>query len=248
MYIYITIIALLLISCDNIKDDNKQKKAISNNKNIEVVKYGFNGLSNDISSNKINLTNYNSIYKKDRHNNSNNSICLDGERSYLKTNISNNLNLSTQFTISLWIKPNYSNCKFDFQGYTDVIGRWYKTGKNNSSFSLVLTKEKKVEFRTYNYKLKPYNTWVSCDFVVPENKWTHIIATRDALGVMNIYINGVHSASKFSNPPQASNYELYIGKRRDNRSYFSGCIDDIIILNEYIDKDDVDYFMNYFAK
>ncbi len=215
-----------------------------------VALYGFNGDLVDNSSNNIELLGEDISYSLDRDSNINSSILLNKQSDYPRTNVLYNsvLDLSPAFTISLWVKPDLSACKGDNLGYIDLIGRWSATGQKNSSYSLCILKNGRIEGRTYNHDGLFDNTWVQSNGTLNDNEWSNIIITRDTLDLMTIYLNGDLVTKNKTNSPQESNYELYIGKRRDNMSLFHGSIDDIIILDDFVEENKIKGLMNYNIK
>lgn len=215
-----------------------------------VALYGFNQSLIDKSSNEIELLGDNVTYTNDRNNNNNSSLLLNNENDYPKTNVLYNsvLNLSPTFTISLWVKPDLNACKGDKLTYIDLLGRWFATGEGNGAYSLCLLKNGRIEGRTYNHSEPFGNTWVQSNGTLDDSVWSNIIITRDTTDFMTVYLNGELVTKNKTNAPQESKYELYIGKRRDNSSIFVGSMDDVIILDDFIDENKIKSLMNYNIK
>jgi len=186
----------------------------------------------------------------DRNQKGTSALLLNSEYSFIFTDEKFNsvLDLSTTFTLSMWIKPDLNACRGDKLGYIDVIGRWFATGDSASSYSVCILKDKLIEGRTYNFKGDKDNTWIKSSSTLSDNEWSNIIVTRNDNGLMFIYLNGKEIAKGIVNAPQGSNYELYIGKRRDYSTNFIGLIDDVIILDDYIDESQIENLMNYNIK
>lgn len=243
---YPLVIIFLFNSCS----DNSPRK--SNDNVIElkpydgkvVALYSFNSTLKDRSKNHINLQGKNIHYGLDRNQNELSSLLLDNYNNYPSTKLNEyyKLDLSKEFTISMWVKPCLDSCLYDRGQYIDLIGRWGGTGENNSSYAVVLNSDGTIQGRTYN--TEDGNTWVTTKSKLKDQKWNHIILTRNIQGVLSIYINSKLSVKDYIATPQSSNYELFIGKRMDDRSLFYGYIDDVIILNDYVQEEEIKKIMN----
>jgi hypothetical protein len=214
--------------------------------NYEVVAaYGFNNNFEDNTSNEIDLISTDVEFVNDRDDNENSAVSFNGNSSFLRNNYTNILDLSPQFTLSVWVKPDLANCKGDQLDYIDVVGRWFATGRLQGSYSICLLKNGTIEGRTYDYEMSHSNTWIPTEDKVIDNEWNNIIITRNETGILLIYLNGELVANGFVNPPQVSEYELYIGKRSDNRSIYAGAIDDVLIIDEFVAEKDIKKLMDY---
>ena len=76
----------------------------------------------------------------------------------------------------------------------------------------------------------------SANSSVPFNKWTHVIATRDASGVANLYVNGVLSgtANQNSGTPVAGSIGVQIGNTIITSRTWDGYIDDLKVYNRVL--------------
>lgn len=243
--INILILSSLIVACSDCGpvDQNKENELNLYDYNV-IALYSFNNTLKDKSLNKIDLEGSNIYFSLDRNDNVNSSLFLNNKDNYPSTNpkFNDTLNLSGRFTISLWVKPELDSCLFDIGNYIDLIGRWGGTGNGNSSYSLVLLSDTTIQGRTYN--TTEGNTWITTKAKLKDNKWNNIIMTRDENGMLSIFLNGKIAIKNYVASPQPSNYELYIGKRRDNRSLFYGYIDDVIILNENVPDGEIKKLMN----
>ncbi|KON30098.1 hypothetical protein AC477_05230, partial [miscellaneous Crenarchaeota group-1 archaeon SG8-32-1] len=151
---------------------------------------------------------------------------FDGETDYL--NLGNNdLEISDNFTISLWIRTN------DSSGTPTIIGRvdsggaysqyWY-LGKGNGVSTI----------ETGLGDNSKYSTVYSNDGIT-DNKWHQVVWVRKD-DIQEIYVDGANSTNPSSidsgignvNPPT----NVYIGGDvESNDYYFNGSIDDVLIFN-----------------
>jgi hypothetical protein len=236
---------MALFICNGCNDGNKSEDSnLRLPENNIIATFDFDNNLKDRSANSIELQGSNIKFGLDRFDNPNYALFLNNENNYPHTNINDNslLNLSNRFTISIWIKPNMDSCLFDIKGYIDLIGRWGGTGKNNSSYAIVLRPDGTIQARTYN--VTEGNTWISTKAKINDNNWNSIIMTRNSDGNFRIFINGTLVAKSYIAIPQSSNYELFIGKRRDDRSFFYGYIDDLVILNNYVPDSEIKKLMS----
>jgi hypothetical protein len=181
-FFILLITTFILIGCSD--DKTSVEPSIDSEFRLEdynvVALYGFNDDLIDNSSNKIELLSENVIYSEDRNNNSSSSLLLNSQSDYPKTNVIYNsvLDLSPNFTISIWLKPDLNACKGDILDYIDVLGRWFATGEGTGSYSLCLLKNGRIEGRTYNYSELFGNTWVQSNGTLNDREWNNIIITR----------------------------------------------------------------------
>ena len=143
------IILITFIACKRDKGVDSESSFLDNYE--VVVAYGFNNNYEDYSENEIDLFPNNVDFVTDRNNNENSAISLNGNSSFLKSNYTNILDLSPQFTLSVWVKPDLENCFGDQLDYIDVVGRWFRTGSLQGSYSICLLKDGTIEGRTYDY-------------------------------------------------------------------------------------------------
>ncbi|MCV0400352.1 MAG: hypothetical protein K5785_10240, partial [Nitrosarchaeum sp.] len=132
----------------------------------------------------LNFENHNNSTNNTSINQGNNTtVKLDGSTNFIKIENQSNTNTLPTFTISAWVKPNYS--------------------QGSSEFTVV-SKEKSFSLSVNNI-LKPNHiakfgvfdgvkwTYVESNVVIPE-EWTHISATFGS-GIIEIYVNGIYQNS-----------------------------------------------------
>ncbi len=134
---------------------------------------------------------------------------------------SNILDLSSQGTLSLWIKP---DSVIDFAG---LIHKGEVTNFSDESYSLQFWNNQKVRLIITN----------STDSLTLENpqtiyadNWYNIIGTWDSSG-MKIYVNGISNFSSDSLVAFNSNGRLIIGSQLFSAYGFNGTIDEVAIWN-----------------
>ena len=158
-------------------------------------------------------------------------LLLDGNSDYAKVSLPNYDSYLDEFTISAWVKPDYSSGSPEFT-----------IASMENSFQLVINKlnepEKYAKFSVYD-GIK----WYTVTSVVSiEEEWTHITATF-ADSKIRIYVNGKFAATVSDVPMPilpfvtSDDSKITVGAfttfRRDvgkSKNYFSGSIDAIQIL------------------
>ena len=151
------------------------------------------------------------------------SLYSDGDGSWVEIPKSASFDFTDEFTLEVWTKPNegYGN-----EQLSHIVSRWgaggdaaYLLGVNSSGQVLVFTHDSVL-----------YSQLISLN-TIPTNSWSHIAGVREG-GTLKIYINGVLDNS-LSNTvaPQASNYNLFIGREPAGGNNFNGLVDEVHIWN-----------------
>ena len=162
------------------------------------------------------------------------------------TKVAHEMNYVSEFTISVWVKPDYSKGSSEFT----IIS---KENSFKLSISKLTSPEKIAKFTVFDGF--SWNTIESSSTINEE--WTHLAATFDG-PTIKLYINGNLEASKeIDNIPTLNKYgyvepkplekiysesDILIGaqqitKRDDISSsgFFSGLVDEILIDNKVLD-------------
>jgi hypothetical protein len=153
-------------------------------------------------------------------------LFLDVVDDWINTTYSNNL--STNFTISTWIKP-ASNIATN--------GRFTILSTYSPGWIVDLPDDSGVEgYRFYDgsgvYK---YNAPGSSIPLI----WAHIVFTRNSSNKLTLYIDGVQKQVwDFTATIAASNNSIVMGKRTDGY-YFNGTMDEVMIFNRSLNASEV---------
>ncbi|MCZ6582218.1 MAG: hypothetical protein O6761_03490, partial [Thaumarchaeota archaeon] len=168
-------------------------------------------------------------------------LLLDGNSDYAKVSLPNYDSYLDEFTISAWVKPDYSNGSPEFT-----------IASMENSFQLVINKliepEKYAKFSVYD-GIK----WYTVTSVVSiEEEWTHITATF-ADSTIRIYVNGKFAATVSDVPMPilpfvtSDDSKITVGAfdpfRSDvskTKNYFSGSIDAIQIFPLSLDSTQIE--------
>ncbi|MBM2816733.1 MAG: Peptidase family S9-like protein [Ignavibacteria bacterium] len=194
-----------------------------------VLNFTFNGNANDQSGNNLNGNLYSGVsFTSDRRGYSSSAIFLSGNSGSKVTVTQTSVFDFTNFTLSCWIKPDFSY-SVPYNNYIDVISRWGTNTYMGSSYLLGIGSDRTVRFSLYSgsYQVNGYSK-----STIPNNTWSHIAMTYTNSSV-RIFINGVLDGVYEGVNPQTSSYALTIGARSSSSqpSYFAGAIDDVYIYN-----------------
>jgi hypothetical protein len=150
------------------------------------------------------------------------ALGFDGVNDLVDTGASDWINTSA-LTVSAWIKPR-SHGEGGAGSILDnrkaIFGMYDGAGTNAVTFS----------------SNAGVTTAKSANGSVPFNKWTHVIATRDASGVVNFYVNGILSgtANQSSGTPASGTVGVQIGNTVFLSRTWDGYIDDLRVYNRVL--------------
>jgi hypothetical protein len=161
------------------------------------------------------------------------SVDLDGGEEYLEVTKKDFLGTS-DFTISLWIKPDTVTADNYFMGqYTDSNNRWYIRVRGTNSA---------IQF----YSLNSSSQVINLEGGTPvANKWNHIAITADRDGNSKLYVNSVLSDTEGTSTASLTfTGNLEIGAFRLFSGYFDGTIDELGIFSSALSSDQVGELYN----
>ena len=162
---------------------------------------------------------------------------FDGASSYVDCGNADNLSITGDFTFSLWL--NISE---------------YPTGWRNMLSKLVSDTNAEFNFR---YKTSTeaqfyFGTGVAAIVLgwnpsedLPLDTWTHIAGVRKSKTYMKLYFDGVEKRSlNITADAISTNANVTIGRQSDNKFYFDGSIDEVIIFNVALEEEDIQTLIN----
>ncbi len=241
--ITLLILFTLFFSCnsDNQNEENEESNCIPLDlQNSVIAFYPFsNGSLNDFSGNNLNLLNSTSASTTSDRNGSGNCAFefdfLSGTNEFLSTSNTSTLDNLTDFSISLWYQALGLR---DGGDYELLIGRNENTNNNLKSWSLGLYDCRQAVFSWSSFVWdNPHN--YGCGTPPIDNHWNdwyHLTATFDsATNTMKLYRNSViqETSDTVYYPDSSHIGDLLIG------NYFTGKIDDVIILNKSLNQTEV---------
>ena len=196
---------------------------------------GFTASSCDVCGNSI--VTAPPLISSDRFNNINNSYIFSDQLDLISIGNNTNLQLTSQYTISLWLYPT----SYDFGNYTwgVILAKW--GGVGSASYQLRFSNSGNILFDTHN---GINTTTISSTNDLPLNDWSNVIITQNN-SIVNIIVNGVITTI---NPnmiiPMQVNNTIEIGRNYNqfsNYQYegFLGKIDDICIWNRVLSSTEI---------
>ena len=163
------------------------------------------------------------------------AFIFDGRSSYIATMSNNNLDLTREFSICLWIKPGK-------QAHDDVgiisKAKWggagYDIGMNQYLTNVIC-------FHAYGGGSDPVLDLKSTPNALVQDEWNHIAVTFDSSSVAKIYRNGEEvGRGSPAGPASKSAVKLVIGKYDESApAVFNGTIDEVMIFNRELSKEEI---------
>lgn len=191
-----------------------------NNDALDYGPGGYNGIENGVQ------------YVEDRKGEAKNSAYFSGNNSN-KTNIilPKDLQLSYQFTISMWIKPDASMGENGNVGNYECLSKWGGAGPGIASWAFGINKNSYIFLATYNSNSDVRSAEIK---KIEISQWQHIAVTFYN-GSAIFYLNGTFlSEATGIQIPQFSHVAASIGARQDFGSKYHGAIDDIYIFDRQL--------------
>lgn len=184
----------------------------------DATDYGPNGYVSNIQ---------NVLFVADRNNSIEHAANFTGKSSVSsKILLPTSLQLTSEFTIALWVKPAATLGDNGSVGNFECVSKWGGAGAGKASWAFGITKESYLFLATYGSAatIKP-----TVNFQIKPEVWQHIAVTFSN-GVATFYIDGsqVFEATGMQ-IPQVSGYNASIGGRQDQMSSYNGAIDDLFL-------------------
>lgn len=214
-----------------------------------VAYYPFNGNADDQSGNGHDGTVYGATPTTDRYGNSGSAYSFDGINDYISVDYDATFQLPV-ITVSAWVLPT-----IDWSTATDpatIVGRGEDLVTDEAAFNLLVA--------------NPAAPWANGVAVLYENNaggdqafgtdvypeagvWTHLVASRDASGLLSIYSDGSLIGQWLSTDEPSSDcfQDLLIGAywyvptpaTADITNFFTGAIDDVMIYDRALTPDQI---------
>ncbi len=195
-----------------------------------ISHYLFDSNAQDTSGNNLHCTVYGATLTTDRFGNSESAYQFDGVDDYIEVPHDDLLNLTDNFTISLWIKqeegktPGYRLVDKTTAGVND--GYLFDTYDGSTGRRLRLCAG--IED-------------VSANTVYSLNEWHHV-AVVFSKGVSTFYLDGKPDGSEQHNSPsiRTNSLNLLIGRAHTSKKeFFKGALDDIRIYNRALSEQEI---------
>ncbi|MBD2458120.1 hypothetical protein H6G80_29150 [Nostoc sp. FACHB-87] len=196
-----------------------------------VAHYPFNGNADDSSGHGLHGTVYGATLTKDRFGNPNSAYQFDGIDDYIEIAHNDLLNLTDNFTISLWINQPEDN---SLRGYRliDKTTAGVNDGYNFDTYDGSTGRRLRLTGGKQN---------VSAHTTYSLNEWHHV-AVVFSKGVSTFYLDGNldGSGQHHSEAVNTNSLTLKIGAAHNSHTeFFKGVIDDVRIYNRALSEKDI---------
>ena len=214
-----------------------------------VAYYAFNGNANDQSGNGYDGTVYGATLISDRFGAPGSAYSFDGIDDYISVDYTAAFQLPV-ITISAWILPTT-----DLTAATSpsgIVGRGEDLVTDEAAFNLLVANPAApwANGVAVLYEDDGGNDETFGTDVYPETgKWTHLVASRDATGLLSIYSDGslIGQWASTDQPSSDSFQDLLIGaywhvptpSTAVITNFFTGGIDDVMIYNRALTPDEI---------
>jgi len=228
---FVVLLFQILISC-------KEDEVTSHIKDNLVGEYLFSGNAQDTSPGNSNHgTVFGATPTMDRHDNSNGAYSFDGIDDYISIpdNSATDFNSETDFSISLWVKPNSTQSDV----FHDILRKW--VGDNQPyPFSISLCSSTHTtnpnEFFIANFDGSTCaHTSSAFSGVIAYSTFQHLVVIKNGNTLIQ-YLNNVKVSEVTSNVTceTSNDSHITVGCRGQLVRFFAGKIDDIRFYNTAI--------------
>ena len=210
-----------------------------------VAYYPFTGNANDESGNDNNGTVNGATLATDRKGIENKAYNFDGINDYIEIADNNNLELTNNFSFSIWLNVGNVQTTRLYMIFTkhkayDASSGTYTFSLSNFSSSLY-----------YNFQATPnFSTNQISSILYQSNIWVNIVVTYDKLqNQLKYYKNGVLTDTKtVTFNIQNTNYKFYFGcelsQSNTLQNFYSGKLDDVRFYNRVLSLSEIQQLYN----
>lgn len=215
-----------------------------------IAYYPFNGNAEDQSGNGHNGTVYGATLTTDRFGNTGSAYSFDGIDDYISVDYATTFQLPV-ITVSAWIYP--TNDYLVATGAASIVTRGEDFTTDLAAFALAVippTSSWGNGLSVFYENSSDTEQFFDTDFYPEMGKWTHIVASRNASGLLSIYNNGflIGQWSSTIDPASDCFQDLMIGaywyvpslQAAVITNFFTGAIDDVMIFNKALTSDEID--------
>lgn len=156
-----------------------------------------------------------------------NALSLDGTNDYVDLVTNPDLRITSDLTISAWIKCANSN---QANTYNHIFASYDASGYNG--YAIAITRGQLLAFYTDT------GGWTISTNDVCDGKW-HFVSTVLDGSTVYYYVDGVTSNSDTTNTPSASTAKQTIGSRYDGTYNFGGQIDGLKIYDRALTQEEI---------
>ncbi len=208
-----------------------------------IAHYPFKQNALDSTSNHYNGIVHGAVLTTDRHGKANSSYYFDGQDDYINVPHTNALNLTSDFTISLWAEV--ASTQVPHEGINDILRKW--TG-NAEGYPFAIAylnpladdaNEDKFIYARYDGQ-GCSNSPTSYSPTIQNDVFQHIVLVKQG-NKLRHYLNGtlIQEITDNTSCSTANTADMTIGSRGNLVRFFKGKIDDIRIYGRAISTGEV---------
>lgn len=214
-----------------------------------VAYYPFNGNADDESGNGLDGTVYGASLTTDRYGTANSAYLFNGIDNYISVDYTPAFQLPV-ITVSAWVLPTVDLSAAS--SVASIVTRGEDINTDKAAFSLLVAHPDAywgngvaVLYENNGGGDQAFGT----DVYPTTGAWTHLVASRDATGLLSIYSNGslIGQWSSTDAPATDAYQDLLIGAywyvptpaTAVITNFFTGAIDDVMIYNRALTPDQI---------
>ncbi len=191
-----------------------------------VGKFDLDGNGDDSSSYQNNGTIIGNVLPSvNRFGMQNSSMLFNDWQGYIDAGDATVLNLTSEMSISVWIKPDGNQFSWDA-----IVNKWQNTGGGSIGWGYYLG----LNPDGLNLRWNVTSQTIEMNSEIPTLEWTHIVVTFDQ-NYLKLYINGqLENQATTTGPLIETNVPFRIGSQSEyvnGTGGFNGDIDDVYIYN-----------------
>jgi len=152
---------------------------------------------------------------------------FDGSDDYVSLATSTSLNITSNITMSVWVKTSSTT--------GSVIIGGYNAGADNTGYGLGFGQTVAGKI---SYWSQTYGSWVTANSLINDGLWHHIAVSVSGT-TATFYKDGQIDGTVTTNVPSSYSGTRAIGARKDGLSPFTGSIDDVRVYNRALTPSEV---------
>ena len=165
------------------------------------------------------------------------AIQFDGSDDYVDVGNAENLSITGDLTFSLWL-----NISEYPTGWRNMLSKL--VSDTNAEFNFRYKTSTKGQFYYGTGGAAIVLAWNPSEDL-PLDTWTHVAGVRKSKEYMKLYFDGVEKRSlNITTDAISTDAHVTIGRQSDNKFYFNGSIDEVILFNVVLGEEDIQTLMN----
>ena len=159
------------------------------------------------------------------------ALILDGDSDYAQISDSPSLDVTTQISISIWVK-------FGTNKLQEIV---CKRDGVDRAYYLLMNPGEEIEFTISTDGVNATDRAKSSTSTFSTTKWYHLVGTYDSISGINLYIDEVLQETDYFVGGAINNAasDLYIGRLGGGAEYFDGQCDNVAIYNRALSASEI---------